>query len=259
MTAIRLTRTEREGGLVAEIVLDGPARANALGTPALVALTDAFRGLAGEDRLRVAVLSASGARAFCGGADVTEMARFDAVTGQAFIERLHGVCDAIRALPVPVVARIQGACLGAALEIAAACDLRVASTAARFAMPEVLIGIPSVIEAALLPRLVGWGMTADLVYTGEAIDADAALSAGLVQRLAPPEGLDAAVARVVDAILAAGPAAIRQQKALMRVWERSSLDDAVVAGIAAFAESWKGDEPRRMMDAFLAARARAKG
>lgn len=77
-----------------------------------------------------------------------------------FVTRIHNVCKAIRDLPVPVVARLHGAVIGAGLEIAASCDLRVAAEGTKFAMPEVRLGIPSVVEAALLPRLMGSGRAA---------------------------------------------------------------------------------------------------
>ncbi|MCC7275720.1 MAG: enoyl-CoA hydratase/isomerase family protein [Alphaproteobacteria bacterium] len=253
--SVRVEIEEAAAGRIARVVIDRPGRANALDSAALTALADAFETLAGDHALRVAVLMSAGERAFSGGADVAEMALLGPETARGFIGRIHRVSSAIRDLPVPVVARIQGACLGGAMEIAAACDLRVAAPAATFAMPEVRIGIPSVIEAALLPRLVGWGAAADLVLTGDPIDAAAAQRLGFVQRLAATaDGLDAAVARAVDAILASGPAAIRRQKQLMRAWERLPLDAAIAAGIEAFVASWEGEEPRRMMDGFLAAR-----
>lgn len=244
---VRVEIEERAAGRLARVVIDRRARANALDSATLAALADRFEELAADPALRLAILTSAGDRAFSGGADVAEMAGLDADRAGPFIGRIHRVCTAIRDLPVPVVARVQGACIGGAMEIAAACDLRVASTVARFSMPEVRIGIPSVVEAALLPRLVGWGAAADLVLTGDAIDATEARRLGFVQRLAPPDGLDAAVAAVADAILASGPAAVRQQKKLLRAWERLPLDAAIQAGITAFVESWEGDEPRRMM------------
>lgn len=248
---VRVTTEERAAGRVARLEIDRQTRANALDSATLSALADAFEAMAADTGLRCAVLASAGGRAFSGGADVAEMADLDAERAGPFIGRIHRVCRAIRDLPVPVVARIQGACLGGAMEIAAACDLRVASEAARFAMPEVRIGIPSVVEAALLPRLVGWGAAADLVLTGDAVDAAAAHRLGFVQRLVPVAGLDAAVEAVLGAILASGPVAVRQQKRLLRAWERLPLDAAIEAGITAFVESWEGEEPRRMMAAAL--------
>jgi enoyl-CoA hydratase/carnithine racemase len=168
-----------------------------------------------------------------------------------FITRLHEACSALRQLPVPVIARISGYCLGAGLEVAASCDLRVASEHSSFGMPEVRVGIPSVIEAALLPRLVGWGMAARLIYTGETISAQEAAKCGLIESVVPEEQLDEAVNRWVEAILEAGPRAVRLQKALLRQWETLSLDEAIERGIESFAEAYRSDEPLRLMKGFL--------
>ena len=185
-----------------------------------------------------------------GGADITEMARIETpAQGQAFIEQVHAACAAIRACPVPVIARINGWCLGAGLEIAAACDLRIAATTARFGMPEVRVGIPSVVEAALLPGLIGWGRTRRLLLLGETFDAAEMERWGLLERVA--DDLDAACAEWCALIAQAGPAAIRRQKALITAWEDLPLSQAVAAGIPAFAASWDSDEPRAMMADFL--------
>src|SRR6185436_12629681 len=179
---------ESEGG-VTRIFLNRPEKVNALHSPALDALLLNLQRVETDPELRVVVLGGRG-KAFCGGADVKELAALDASNAGAFVERIHAVCAAIRKLPVPVVARLHGAVMGAGLEIAAACDLRIAAEGTRFAMPEVRLGIPSVVEAALLPRLMGSGRAAWLVLTGEAIDAKTALDWGLVQELAPLAALD---------------------------------------------------------------------
>ena len=144
---------ERRGD-IRHVIVANHAKLNTLGSPLLEELARAFEV---EEDIRAVVLTGEGERAFIGGADIKEMG---AVTtpagGEAFIRRVHGACAAIRACRVPVIARIQGWCLGAGLEIAAACDLRIAATAAKFGMPEVRVGIPSVVEAALLPGLIGW-------------------------------------------------------------------------------------------------------
>jgi enoyl-CoA hydratase len=114
--------------------------------------------------------------------------------------------------------------------------------------------MPSVIEAALLPRLVGIGRAAELVLLGENIDAARALAIGLVEKIVPAEQLDAAVGQWIDAILAAGPQAVRLQKALMREWERLPLDEAIRAGITTYRSSVAGGEPARMLAEFTARR-----
>ena len=243
-----------ERGCVARIVVDNQARLNILNSELIRQLTAAIDSLADNERLRVLILTGAGDRAFIGGADINEMAALDKSSARGFISRLHEACAALRQLPAPVIARINGYCLGAGLEIAASCDLRVAADHSTFGMPEVRVGIPSVIEAALLPRLIGLGKAAELIYTGESISAAEALECGLVQRTVPREQLDQAVERWTQAILEGGPCALRLQKSLIREWERLPLDQAIERGIDSFAAAYETDEPRRLMERFLTRR-----
>ncbi|HEV3395978.1 MAG TPA: enoyl-CoA hydratase [Xanthobacteraceae bacterium] len=254
-----VTRFDEHGarGRVARLTIAREAKLNALDPETIAALAAAARALHDDETLRAVVVTGAGERAFIGGADIATMAKLDADGGQAFITALHAAIAAVRAIPVPVIARVNGYCLGAGLEVAAGCDLRVASTRAMFGMPEVRVGMPSVIEAALLPRLIGMGRTAELVLLGENVDAEKALAIGLVEKVVPPERLDATVDAWIEAILAAGPQAVRLQKALMRDWERLPLDEAIKAGIVSFRTSVAGGEPRRMLAEFTARRRRA--
>ena len=252
MTGIRLEVESRgEVGCIGTVTVDNPAKLNILDPAGMAALESAFNGLATDEALRLVVLRGTGSRAFIGGADIRAMVHLQPESARAFITGLHRVCRAIRALPVPVIARIEGYALGAGLEIAASCDLRIAADNACFGMPEVKLGIPSVIEAALLPRLVGWGCARWLIYTGETIGASEAARWGLVERVVRPADLDAAVETCVAAILAAGSRAVRLQKALIRDWEGRSLDAAIERGIETFADAYKADEPRIRMERFL--------
>ena len=131
-------------------------------------------------------------------------------------------------MPVPVVARLHGAVIGAGLEIAAACDLRVAAEGTAFAMPEVRLGIPSVVEAALLPRLVGSGRAAWLVLTGEPIDARTRAGMGPGQELAALAALDERVGALLERLAAAEPEALAAQKrAAAALWQEAPLAEAV--------------------------------
>src|SRR5262245_26760215 len=179
------------------------------------------------------------------------MVELNKTSAKSFITSLHEACSALRSIPVPVIARISGYCLGAGLEIAASCDLRIAADHAVFGMPEVRVGIPSVIEAAILPRLIGWGKAAELVYTGESLSAQEAVACGLIERSVPTSQLDATVDRWTAAILEAGPRAIRLQKRLLRDWERLPLDQAIELGIDAFAKAYETEEPKVFMQRFL--------
>lgn len=255
---IDVETADRPEGRIATVTVANAAKLNILGHAAIAALTDAIARLGADADLRCVILRGEGSRAFIGGADITEMATLDVARGESFITALHGACAAIRACPVPVIARMQGYTLGAGLEIAAACDMRLAADTAKMGMPEVRIGIPSVIEAALLPMLIGWGRTRRLLLTGETIDAATALAWGLVEEVATDATLDAALDRLVGMILAGAPLAMRRQKALILAWEELSPAAAIQAGIDSFAASWTSPEPAARMAAFLAARKAAK-
>jgi enoyl-CoA hydratase/carnithine racemase len=253
MGVVAVREERREGGHLVRLTIDNAAKLNTLGRALMVEIVEAIERLEVEPGLRLVILSGAGERAFVGGADIAELAALDQDTARDFITLVHRCCDGFRRLPVPVIARIDGYALGAGLELAAACDLRVASERAMFGMPEVRVGIPSVVEAALLPLLVGHGRARRLLLTGEMIGAEEALAWGLIDRVAPPHELDAAVEHLTAAILAGGARAVRLQKALIRDWEELPTSAAVARGIDAFAEAYASDEPRRMAGSRLAA------
>ena len=249
---VEIRRERRARGVVAHVVFDNARRLNVLNPPALHDLTRAFHDLAREDDLRVVVFSGAGGRAFIGGADINHMAAMrQSEDGRAFITLIHKLCQSIRACPVPVVGQMEGFTLGAGLEVAAACDLRIAADNAHFGMPEVKVGVPSVVEAALLPRLIGWGRTSRMLLTAENIDAAKAEAWGLVEEVVPAARLAEAVERCVHSIVEGTPLAVRAQKRLMRRWERLPLDEAVQAGIDSFAQSVSEGEHIEPMTAFV--------
>ena len=151
-----------DDGTVARVTVNNPEQHNALGNAGKRELAEAIEAVSADERLRVIVLTGAGGRSFIGGANITEMATFERHHAMEGPGLTHRVCDAIRRAPVPVIARVNGWCLGAGLEIAASCDMRAAVDTARFGMPEVLFGLPSGMEACLLPQLIGWGKTREL-------------------------------------------------------------------------------------------------
>ena len=254
--ALQVDTEQHSQGSVYRLTVARPERLNIVDTAALTEMSNALARIAGDDAARAVVLRGAGNKAWIGGADINEMVTLNSGSARAFITRLHQVCQALRELPVPVIARIDGFCLGAGLEIAACCDLRIAAIGSRFGMPEVHVGIPSVIEAALLPRLIGAGRARDLVFTGRIIDGQEALAWGLVESLTPADRLDAVVDERLAMILNAGPGAIRAQKDLCRRWEELPLSDAIEAGIDAFGDAFLSDEPHEYMQRFLQRRRR---
>jgi enoyl-CoA hydratase/carnithine racemase len=247
-----LVRIEaREAGHVAYVTANNPSKRNAIGIPGKRAIVDVFGKLSSDERLRAVVLTGAGEKSFIAGADLAEMKDLTADEAQEEHTLTHLACDAIRRCPVPVIARINGYCLGAGMELAASCDMRAGADHAKFGMPEVRVGLPSGMEAALLPSLIGSGRAAELVLTGDIFDAREAYEFGFLQRLVPAAELDAAVEKWIASILVSGPRAVRLQKKLIRDWERLPLDEAIQAGIRACVEARRTDEPKRLMQAFL--------
>ena len=242
--------SNQEGPIVT-ITINRPEVRNALNQELILKLTEIIHGWSAKKDVRIVVITGSGDRAFVAGADVHGFLTLDPETAESHITTMH-LCDlAIRQSEKIVIASINGYCFGSGLELAASCDLRIASDRAKFGMPEVKVGVPSVIEAAYLPRLIGLGRAAYLVYTGEAIDAFEAERIGLVNRVVPHEKLKEETKQLAEKILANGPTSIVLQKKLIAQWMDLSLSDSVVAGIKSFRACFETDEPKEGAKALL--------
>lgn len=247
----RITRDER--GVYTLFIADaGPL--NILGSPVMQGLTEALQWIARQHDARALILRGSGERALISGADIHEMAELDPSGGQTFISRLRELCDAVRAVPVPTIARITGHCLGAGMELAAACDIRIGTFDSVYGMPEVRIGTPSVIHALLLPALIGPGAANWLMLTGETVDGRQALAWGFLQFACDAVQLDARIEQTISPIVASGPRAVRSQKALLRYWEGASINDGLDHSVEVFVKALATTEPREYMSRFLTRR-----
>ncbi|MEB3979720.1 enoyl-CoA hydratase [Mycobacterium sp. 663a-19] len=250
-TERRFVKVVRDGGLVTIELVNSKAL-NIVGSGAIADLTEAFRSVIQDSGVRVVVLRGMGERAFIGGADINEMVTLDRSSGEAFIRRLADLCEAIRECPVPVIARLAGWCLGGGLEIAMSCDLRIAESGAKFGMPEVAVGIPSVIHSALMPKLIGASHAAWLLLTGETIDADTAAVWGLVHEVTSPDQLDARIAELATRLTGFGPNAVRQQKHMLNRWFDMTVHGAIEDSIEQFGLAFLTGEPQEHMQRFLA-------
>lgn len=248
------------GHNVATITVSNPRKLNIVNSPLLQQIIATCQELAKDDNLRAVVLAgaptpAGKAPSWIGGMDIREMTTMDSYeTAKKFITLVHETCDAFRQVPVPVIAKVHGFSLGAGLEIMASCDLRIATKASTFGMPEVKIGLPSVVEAALMPGLIGMGRTRRLMYLAENISAEMAEEWGLVEKVVEDEAeLDQAVDEWVNMIVSNGPKSIRSQKRLTQKWENTTPEQGIQAGIEALAATFAdgGQEPREYMAKFL--------
>ena len=236
---------------VATVSIQNAGSLNILGTPVIHGILAALSWVADSKDVRVVVMRGHGDKAFVAGADIKEMAALDHRTASVFIDKLRQLCEAVRVIRMPVVARIPGWTLGGGLEFALCCDLRIASTAAKLGMPEVKVGIPSVIHASLMPRLIGKSRAAWLLLTGEIIDAQQGLSWGLLDKVVELGELDAEIARVAEGLAQLGPKALAQQKRMMREWEDEPLETSINNSISEFAAAFQTGEPQHYMGSFL--------
>ena len=233
-----LLLTVEEG--LATLTLNRPRALNALSRRLAAALRDTVRELTTRPDLRVVVLRGAGERAFSTGADLKERATMTPDEKGAHTSEIAAAAEALTALPVPAIAAVRGYALAGGMELAVACDIRVAAEDAIFGLTEVAIGVfPGAGGPVRLPRLVGPGKARELIYSGRRIGAAEALQCGLVERVVPVAGFDAAVAELAGQIRDAAPLAVRAAKRVLDV-----APDLPLSAALAYAEAL-----RRPLDA----------
>ncbi len=242
-----LIHIERDGPL-ATLTLNRPEKRNAMNSQMIREAKSALAELETADDLRVLVIEGAG-KFFSAGADVVEMGSLTEDTARGFISNLHSLIRNVREFPHPVVCKCQGYVLGGALELMLGCDLRVAADDTKFGMPEVRVGVPSVIEAALFVPFCGLGAAQHILLTGRTFGAHEAHRLGIVQRICAPSDLEETIRGTIAELLQAAPGALSAQKALMRKWMQAYIEAAVAPSIDAFEASFRTGEPQEGMAA----------
>jgi enoyl-CoA hydratase len=243
---------------VALVTMNRPEALNAFNSEQLDLLLGAFRSL-GEDRsVRTVILTGAGERAFAAGADIREMAELSPSEGLAFGRKGHAVANAIELLPQPVIAAVNGYAFGGGCELALTCDIRLASENARFAQPEVALGIPPGWGGSQrLPRLIGPGFAAEMIFTGRHVFADEALRIGLVNAVHPAGQLVSKARELAAAIARNSPAAVRAAKRAMAFSFAGDPGAGLAAEASLFGAAFATADQREGMRAFLEKRAPA--
>ncbi len=244
-----------QAGPVATLRLDRPQSMNALTFDVYRELTDTFRALADAEDVRAVVLTGTGG-AFCTGGDVREI--IGALLGRddkALLEFTTLTCDlvrAMRALPRPIVASLNGTAAGAGAAIALASDFRVAADTAKIAFLFVKVGLSGADMGAahLLPRVVGLGRASELLMTGDFIDAAEALRIGLYNRVVPPGELPAATAALVDRVVRGPAAGLAATKAALEAEDGMDLERSLLAEARIQADLMRGPDFREGFAAF---------
>ncbi|WP_447928329.1 enoyl-CoA hydratase/isomerase family protein [Vreelandella sp. EE27] len=237
---------------VVTLTINRPKALNALNGEVLEALATHLDALERQTNLRLVLFTGAGEKSFVAGADITEMRDKDPEQARAFAKQALGTIKRLETLPVPVVALVNGFCLGGGCELALACDWAVASDNAVFGQPEVLLGvIPGFGGTQRLPRRVGPALAMDLVTTGRKIDAQEALRIGLVNRVMPQAELANYVEELTQQLKGNGRQAVRAAKQAVHDGMDQDLDSALALETSLFALCFAGAEQQEGMSAFV--------
>lgn len=245
---------------VATVTLNRPDRYNALGSLIVQELTGALEDIEGSGEIRVLVLTGAGDKAFCSGVDLKERAEMDADERWSHNRALNAFAERLSRLQIPTIAALNGLAFGGGLEISLACDFRIATEDATFALPEVGIGIvPGAGGTQRLPRLVGPAKAKEMILTGRRVNAEAALEMGLIGKVVPAGSLPEEAKELAGELASNSPLALAYAKAAVDLASETTLEQGLryetaaarttlasedyKIGLAAFAEKQKPEFP----------------
>lgn len=244
---------EREGN-IEWITLNNPAKANCLSRDMLIDLIKHLQMLKDNEQVSVVIITGSGESAFSAGMDVNEFVGLTPQTGYELISLLKQVCELVRKIPQAVVVAINGYCIGGAMEIAMAADIRVATKDAIFIMPEIKLGIPSVLDSVLLQQHIGLSRAKEMLLTGDAVSAVEINQFGFLNALVELSELKATAESFARRIAINHRVTIKQQKDLFETWQNTSLDTAIQDSMNQFALSFSTGVPQEKIAEFFAAK-----
>ncbi|RPI25608.1 MAG: hypothetical protein EHM61_13960 [Acidobacteria bacterium] len=237
---------------VAVVQINRPQALNALDARTLDELETAFRVLREDQAVGVLIVTGTGEKAFVAGADIRELTKLDGVSGRAYSLRGLEVFDLIHSSPKPVIAAINGYCLGGGCELALACHIRIASENARFGQPEVKLGlIPGYGGTQRLPRLVGTGRAIEMLLTGDVIEAREAERIGVVNRVVPGAELLAYCRDLAKRIMANAPLATTLALNAVNAGSDLPLDRALAVEAALFGLACGTEDMKEGTKAFI--------
>lgn len=249
------TLSFQQDGAIARITLNRPAVLNAISGAMLNEIRAVLAEVWANNSVRVVVFDSACERAFSAGIDVAYVKNLDAWGARQIGQGLHATFSAIRALEKPVIAQIDGLCLGAGLELAISCDLLIASDRSQFGLPNIKRGIPAIVEAAILPQAIGIVNTRELAFTGRNWDAAKAERRGLVNAVVPAAELAAEVNRWAEELAAFSPRALATQKDIIHKWMTTDLEAAIDFSINTVGLNWTTRDQKEGMESFLEGRA----
>jgi enoyl-CoA hydratase len=237
---------------IALITFNRPKALNALSADLLQELSDALDEIAKNEDIRILILTGAGEKSFVAGADITELAKFNALQGKNFAEKGQSIINKLQELPIPVIAAVNGFALGGGTEIALACDFIYASENAMFGQPEINLGlIPGFGGTQRLPRLIGKNMAKEMILTGKMIPVDEAKMMGLVNKVCTQEALMDEVMKIAKTIVSKGKVSIRAAKEAINIGMNVDLATGCAIEIDAFALCMASEDAKEGTAAFL--------
>lgn len=242
-------------GNLGYLTINRPKALNALNTEVLSELADALKEIETDDAVKAVIVTGEG-KAFVAGADIAQMSKLNAVEGRAMMQAGHKVMNTIDQMPKPFIAAVNGFALGGGCELAMACDIRIASSKAKFGQPEVGLGIiPGFCGTQRLSRLVGKGMAKYLIYSAEMINAEEAFRIGLVEKVVEPDALMEAAEKLANTIASKAPIAVAQAKIAINNGFDMDLKSASQLEVEATTVCFGSEDQKEGMAAFLEKRA----
>jgi enoyl-CoA hydratase/carnithine racemase len=241
-------RTEDVAG-VRWICFDRPAALNALRRADIVEartlVEEASRSL------DAVAFRGTGERSFSAGLHIEEFVDLKPERARELIDELKALLRSVRRAPIPTVCAVNGYCLGGAMELAMVCDVRVASENAKFGMPEIKVGIPSVLDAALLQQHVGLGKAKEMLLTGDLYEAREMERYGLLNKVVEPDRLEDEVALMLDRLTRHSRTALAAQKRLFETWQNAGLEEAIETSVDEFALVFESEETRTTIGEYV--------
>ena len=257
--AVRTIRSRIEESVL-RITLNRPKVLNAIDGEMLREIRAALGEAAADRRVRAILIDSASPRAFCAGIDVAYVKDLDGFGTREVGRELHRTFLALRTTEKPIVAAIDGLCLGAGLELAVSCDFMIATRRSRFGLPNIHRGIPAIVEAAILPMAIGIQGAREMAYLGEFWDAAKAERRGLLQSVVPAGRLAAEAKALCAKLAEKSPPALATQKEIIHKWMTTDLESAIDFSINTVVLNWLTRDQKEGMAAFLdKRRARFKG
>ncbi len=241
---------------IATITFNRPEVLNALNEASLKEFSHAIDKVAGDEDIRVLILTGAGDKSFVAGADITEFLKFNALKAKIFSEMVHGIVNKLQELPIPVIGAVNGFALGGGCEVVIACDFIYASENAMFGLPEIILGIiPGWGGTQRLPRLIGKNRAKEMIFTGKMIPAAEAQTMGLVNKVCAQDQLMDEVLNVAKIIVLKGKVSVRAAKQAINTGMDVDLKTGCRIETDAFAICLASSDAKEGIQAFLEKRA----